>query len=182
MRGSRLAALIPFFAVSALSVSAQQDFPLPPPQIASAEGKAAPDFQLKDQASQFVSLSTLRGSKVLLMSIAATGDPRVSRNCASSRGTSQTLTSGISGCSESVPTTSPTIAVLVKDSQSPTSHFEPTRKRKRSHAQACAANAADSDVQSLHRQMPFSSFSSSLDFFLSASHRSLRVDHDSWAL
>lgn len=67
MRALRIPALIVFFAVCGIIVSAQRDFPLPLPQITSAEGKTAPDFQLKDQASQSVSLSALRGSKVLLM-------------------------------------------------------------------------------------------------------------------
>ena len=46
---------------------AQQDFLLPPPQIASATGKPVPDFRLKDENSQYVTLSSFRGSKVLLM-------------------------------------------------------------------------------------------------------------------
>lgn len=59
-------------ALLALSLSIfgrgqEQDFPLPPPQIVSATGKLAPDFRLRDQNSNYVTLSSLRGSKVLLM-------------------------------------------------------------------------------------------------------------------
>jgi cytochrome oxidase Cu insertion factor (SCO1/SenC/PrrC family) len=45
----------------------QEDFPLPPPQIASATGQIAPAFRLKDANSQYVTLASFRGNKVLLM-------------------------------------------------------------------------------------------------------------------
>jgi len=56
------------FAVIILAVgsaSAQQR--LPAPQIASAEGQPAPDFTLQDQSGKPVRLSSLRGSRVLLV-------------------------------------------------------------------------------------------------------------------
>ena len=40
---------------------------LPKPQMASVEGKTAPDFTLKDQDGQSLQLSSLRGSRVLLI-------------------------------------------------------------------------------------------------------------------
>jgi cytochrome oxidase Cu insertion factor (SCO1/SenC/PrrC family) len=40
---------------------------LPRPQIASAEGKPAPDFALKDQFGRTVRLNSLRGKRVLLI-------------------------------------------------------------------------------------------------------------------
>lgn len=40
---------------------------VPKPQIASAEGKRAPDFSLKDQDGRNFTLSSLRGTPVLLM-------------------------------------------------------------------------------------------------------------------
>lgn len=40
---------------------------LPRPQIASAEGKLAPDFTLKDQQGKSFHLSSLRGKNVLLI-------------------------------------------------------------------------------------------------------------------
>ena len=40
---------------------------VPKPQIASAAGKPAPDFRLKDQNGQDFTLSSLRGSPVLLI-------------------------------------------------------------------------------------------------------------------
>jgi len=40
---------------------------VPKPQIASAEGKLAPDFTLKDQDGHDFTLSSLRGAPVLLM-------------------------------------------------------------------------------------------------------------------
>jgi cytochrome oxidase Cu insertion factor (SCO1/SenC/PrrC family) len=56
------------FVFGALAVAAgQQDFPLPSPQIASASGERVPDFRLKDENSRHVTLSSFRGSKVLLM-------------------------------------------------------------------------------------------------------------------
>ena len=40
---------------------------VPPPQIASAQGKSAPNFTLKDQDGHDFTLSSLRGSPVLLI-------------------------------------------------------------------------------------------------------------------
>lgn len=40
---------------------------LPKPQIASAEGKVAPDFALKDQTGKTLRLSSLRGKPALLI-------------------------------------------------------------------------------------------------------------------
>jgi cytochrome oxidase Cu insertion factor (SCO1/SenC/PrrC family) len=40
---------------------------LPKPQIASAEGKPAPAFTLKDQAGKDFRLSSLRGKRVILI-------------------------------------------------------------------------------------------------------------------
>ena len=67
MRTARIVALLFMLALCTRAAFAQQDFPLPPPQIASAAGKPAPEFQLKDQSSHLVLLSTYRGAKVLLM-------------------------------------------------------------------------------------------------------------------
>ena len=56
------------FAVIILAVgsaSAQQR--LPAPQIPSAEGQPAPDFTLQDQNGKALRLSSLRGSRVLLV-------------------------------------------------------------------------------------------------------------------
>ena len=51
--------------LAASFASAQQR--LPAPQIASAEGQRAPDFTLQDQSGKAVRLSSLRGSRVLLV-------------------------------------------------------------------------------------------------------------------
>jgi cytochrome oxidase Cu insertion factor (SCO1/SenC/PrrC family) len=40
---------------------------VPKPQIASAQGKPAPDFTLKNQDGNDVTLSSLRGSPILLI-------------------------------------------------------------------------------------------------------------------
>ena len=40
---------------------------VPPPQIASAQGKPAPDFTVKDHDGRDFTLSSLRGSPVLLI-------------------------------------------------------------------------------------------------------------------
>ena len=52
------------FTLSALTAAAQG---LPKPQIASAEGKLAPDFTLKDQFGNDFRLSSQRGTRVLLV-------------------------------------------------------------------------------------------------------------------
>lgn len=57
--------LLILFLLSASLVAAQQ--PYPKPQIASAEGQPAPDFTLKDQDGNDVTLSKLRGSRVLII-------------------------------------------------------------------------------------------------------------------
>ena len=51
--------------LAASSAVAQQR--LPAPQIASAEGRPAPDFNLQDQSGKALRLSSLRGSRVLLV-------------------------------------------------------------------------------------------------------------------
>lgn len=66
-RPLRVVALAAAMVLCASALFAQKDFPLPPPQIASAAGKPAPEFRLKDQDYRFVTLSSFRGSKVLLM-------------------------------------------------------------------------------------------------------------------
>jgi len=53
------------FLLSALIAFAQER--LPKPQIASAEGKLAPDFSLQDQNGRPFRLSALRGSRILLV-------------------------------------------------------------------------------------------------------------------
>jgi peroxiredoxin len=53
--------------LSLMSVIAFSQMPLPKPQIASAEGKPAPDFTLKDQNGAPFRLSAQRGSRLLLI-------------------------------------------------------------------------------------------------------------------
>jgi cytochrome oxidase Cu insertion factor (SCO1/SenC/PrrC family) len=52
------------FLLSALLSSSQV---LPKPQIASAEGKPAPNFALKDENGKTFQLASLRGQRVLLL-------------------------------------------------------------------------------------------------------------------
>jgi cytochrome oxidase Cu insertion factor (SCO1/SenC/PrrC family) len=59
----RFAGLILMLLLAA-SVWAQR---LPKPQIASAEGKLAPDFTLKDQGGKPLRLSSLRGKPALVI-------------------------------------------------------------------------------------------------------------------
>jgi cytochrome oxidase Cu insertion factor (SCO1/SenC/PrrC family) len=67
MKGLLRAVFLFALALFASPLDAQEDFPLPPPQITSAVGIRAPEFRLPDQSSQIVSLASFRGSKVLLM-------------------------------------------------------------------------------------------------------------------
>jgi cytochrome oxidase Cu insertion factor (SCO1/SenC/PrrC family) len=60
----RLAGLVLMMLLLAASVRAQR---LPKPQIASAEGKLAPDFTLKDQRGKPLRLSSLRGKPALVI-------------------------------------------------------------------------------------------------------------------
>lgn len=57
------------FVLTALVLPAvgQKNYPLARPQIASAEGKRAPDFALPDQDGKPFRLSTLRGRRVVLI-------------------------------------------------------------------------------------------------------------------
>ena len=50
-----------------LALSAGWTQVLPKPQIASAQGKPAPNFSLQDQNGKTVRLSSLRGKRVLLV-------------------------------------------------------------------------------------------------------------------
>jgi cytochrome oxidase Cu insertion factor (SCO1/SenC/PrrC family) len=58
----RCALLIVAFAGLAVS----QNKPLPKPQVADAEGKAAPDFTLRDQDGKDFRLSDHHGERLLL--------------------------------------------------------------------------------------------------------------------
>jgi len=60
----RLAGWMLMLLLLAASARAQR---LPKPQIASAEGKLAPDFTLKDQRGKTLQLSSLRGKPALLI-------------------------------------------------------------------------------------------------------------------
>jgi cytochrome oxidase Cu insertion factor (SCO1/SenC/PrrC family) len=60
----RFAGLMLVMSLLAASVWAQR---LPKPQIASAEGKLAPDFTLKDQSGKSLRLSSLRGKLALVI-------------------------------------------------------------------------------------------------------------------
>jgi len=65
---SRKALLVAVLALTGLGCSIRaQDVPLPKPQIASAEGKTAPDFTLRDHKGNLVHLAGLRGERVLLI-------------------------------------------------------------------------------------------------------------------
>jgi cytochrome oxidase Cu insertion factor (SCO1/SenC/PrrC family) len=57
----------PVFLVLLLAVIPASSQVLPKPQIASATGKLAPDFTLKDQNGNNFRLSSLRGKRVLLI-------------------------------------------------------------------------------------------------------------------
>ncbi len=49
------------------TASGQRNYPLARPQVASAEGKPAPDFTLPDQDGKPFRLSSLRGQRVLVI-------------------------------------------------------------------------------------------------------------------
>jgi len=55
------------FAIILVAGSATAQQRLPAPQIASAAGQPAPDFTLHDQSGKALRLSSLRGSRVLLV-------------------------------------------------------------------------------------------------------------------
>jgi cytochrome oxidase Cu insertion factor (SCO1/SenC/PrrC family) len=61
-RAKRISVLL-FLLLSVLAAAQV----LPRPQIASAEGKPAPPFTLKDQEGKDFHLSSLRGKRVLLI-------------------------------------------------------------------------------------------------------------------
>ncbi len=56
--------IVLFLLLSGLAAAPQV---LPKPQIASAEGKPAPNFTLKDQQGKIFRLASLRGKRVLLI-------------------------------------------------------------------------------------------------------------------
>jgi cytochrome oxidase Cu insertion factor (SCO1/SenC/PrrC family) len=58
--------LILLLALSALPAAAQ-NYPLARPQVASAEGKPAPDFTLPDAVGKPFQLSKLRGQRVVVI-------------------------------------------------------------------------------------------------------------------
>lgn len=62
-RTSSRVALLTLLLLSSIGLSQQ----LPKPEIASAEGKLAPDFTLKDQNGRPFRLSAMRGHRVLLV-------------------------------------------------------------------------------------------------------------------
>ena len=64
MLGAARTGIIEFLLFSILAVAQQV---LPSPQIASAVGKAAPNFTLQDQHGRIVRLASLRGRRVLLI-------------------------------------------------------------------------------------------------------------------
>jgi mycoredoxin-dependent peroxiredoxin len=64
MLGAARTGIIEFLLLSILAVAQQV---LPRPQIASAEGKSAPNFTLQDQHGKTVSLAAIRGRRVLLI-------------------------------------------------------------------------------------------------------------------
>jgi cytochrome oxidase Cu insertion factor (SCO1/SenC/PrrC family) len=55
--------IVLFLLLSPLAAAPQV---LPKPQVASAEGKPAPNFILKDEHSKTISLASMRGKRVLL--------------------------------------------------------------------------------------------------------------------
>ena len=66
-RGWKIAGLIVLAIVVIFALLFWRANQVPKPQIASAEGKLAPDFTLKDQDGHDVTLSSLRGAPVLLI-------------------------------------------------------------------------------------------------------------------
>jgi len=66
-RGWKIAGGVVLAVVVILGLLFWRAIQLPKPQIASAEGKPAPNFTLKDQDGHDLTLSSLRGAPVLLM-------------------------------------------------------------------------------------------------------------------
>jgi cytochrome oxidase Cu insertion factor (SCO1/SenC/PrrC family) len=66
-RGWKIAGGIVLAAVIVFGLLFWRAMQVPKPQIASAAGKAAPDFTLKDQDGHDFTLSSLRGEPVLLL-------------------------------------------------------------------------------------------------------------------
>jgi len=66
-RGWKIAGGVVLAVVVIFGLLFWRDTRVPKPQIASAEGKRAPDFTLKDQDGHDFTLSSLRGTPVLLM-------------------------------------------------------------------------------------------------------------------
>jgi hypothetical protein len=64
MLGTARTGIIEFLILSILAVVQQV---LPRPQIASAEGQAAPNFALKDEHGKTVRLAQMRARRVLLI-------------------------------------------------------------------------------------------------------------------
>jgi cytochrome oxidase Cu insertion factor (SCO1/SenC/PrrC family) len=67
MRKLKIAGIVLGILLLAGAVLAWQAMQLPPPQIASAEGKTAPDFLLQDQQNREFRLHDLRGERVVLV-------------------------------------------------------------------------------------------------------------------
>ena len=63
LRAARIV-IVEFLLLSGLAAAQQV---LPRPQIASAEGKPAPNFTLKDQQGKNFRLASLRGKRLLLL-------------------------------------------------------------------------------------------------------------------
>ena len=67
MRKGKIAATITVLALVFLALFVAKATQVPKPQIANASGKPAPDFTLKDQDGHDFTLSSLKGSPVLLI-------------------------------------------------------------------------------------------------------------------
>lgn len=63
----KIAGIVLGILLLAGALLAWQGYKLPPPQIASAEGKIAPDFLLRDQENHQFRLHDLRGQRVVLV-------------------------------------------------------------------------------------------------------------------
>ncbi len=55
------------FMLITTGIAAAQNYPLARPQVASAEGKPAPDFTLPDAEGKPFQLSKLRGQRVVVI-------------------------------------------------------------------------------------------------------------------
>ena len=66
-RGWKIAGLMVLVLAAVLLLLFLRAMRVPKPQIASASGRPAPEFTLKDQNGQDFRLSSLRGSPVLLI-------------------------------------------------------------------------------------------------------------------